>query len=247
MYRHATVFTDLTDQRRRELDMAIQRPGHPNRPDNFVAHDGDAAHQHPPQWQRSRASDGAWLQVASVPSLLAGADEWFDPDRIDPDARWEVTLPDVADADFVYPTSRFLRIGSTTFFAAYLANPNRHRLFYSEDNGRTWAIATDVATGQPLDVSGIASDSIDEGFHNARHGERRSGGHRVESVGAQLVRDGRLDGRPLDTCRSTGAALGRARAAGGESAARGSLEWIPFRKGMRRPEGGPQERARSSP
>ncbi len=84
-----------------------------------------------------------------------------------------VTLPDVADADFVYPTSRFLRIGSTTFFAAYLANPNRHRLFYSEDNGRTWAIATDVATGQPLDVSGIASDSIDEGFHNARHGERR--------------------------------------------------------------------------
>jgi len=46
-----------------------------------------------------------------------------------------VTLPEVADADFVYPTSRFLRIGSTTFFAAYLANPNRHRLFYSEDNG----------------------------------------------------------------------------------------------------------------
>ena len=40
MYWHATVFTDLTDQRRRELDMAIQRPDHPDRPDNFVAHDG---------------------------------------------------------------------------------------------------------------------------------------------------------------------------------------------------------------
>ncbi|QOT75438.1 SUMF1/EgtB/PvdO family nonheme iron enzyme [Cupriavidus basilensis] len=45
---------------------------------------------------RTLERDGAWLQVASVPSLLAGADEWFDPDRIDPDARWEVTLPDVA-------------------------------------------------------------------------------------------------------------------------------------------------------
>ena len=40
MYRHATVFTDLTDQRRRELYMAIQRPDHLDRSDNFVAHDG---------------------------------------------------------------------------------------------------------------------------------------------------------------------------------------------------------------
>ena len=41
MYRHATVFTDLADQRRRKLDMAIQRPDHLDRPDNFVAHDGE--------------------------------------------------------------------------------------------------------------------------------------------------------------------------------------------------------------
>lgn len=83
------------------------------------------------------------------------------------------SLPEVGEADFYYPTSRFLRIGGTTFFAAYLANPSRYRLFYSEDNGRTWAIATDAATGQPLDPSGIASDNVDEGDHNARHGERR--------------------------------------------------------------------------
>ncbi|MNT02005.1 Iron(II)-dependent oxidoreductase EgtB [compost metagenome] len=36
------------------------------------------------------------VPVATEPSLLDGADEWFDPDRIGPDERWEVTLPDVA-------------------------------------------------------------------------------------------------------------------------------------------------------
>lgn len=39
---------------------------------------------------------GVPVPVASVPSRLDGADEWFDPDRIGPDERWEVTLPDVA-------------------------------------------------------------------------------------------------------------------------------------------------------
>ncbi|BDB24995.1 SUMF1/EgtB/PvdO family nonheme iron enzyme [Cupriavidus sp. P-10] len=39
---------------------------------------------------------GVPVPVASDPSLLDGADEWFDPDRIGPDERWEVTLPDVA-------------------------------------------------------------------------------------------------------------------------------------------------------
>ncbi len=39
---------------------------------------------------------GVWLPVASEPSRLDGADEWFDPDRIGPDDRWEVALPDVA-------------------------------------------------------------------------------------------------------------------------------------------------------
>ena len=82
-----------------------------------------------------------------------------------------VSLPEIGEADYVYPRSRFLRVGSTTFFAAYLANPNRYRLFYTEDNGRSWALAIDKATGQPLDVSSIASDKMDEGYHNARHGE----------------------------------------------------------------------------
>lgn len=39
---------------------------------------------------------GVPVPVASEPSLLDGADEWFDPDRIGPDERWEITLPDVA-------------------------------------------------------------------------------------------------------------------------------------------------------
>ncbi|TDF67087.1 SUMF1/EgtB/PvdO family nonheme iron enzyme [Cupriavidus sp. L7L] len=39
---------------------------------------------------------GVPVPVASEPALLDGADEWFDPDRIGPDERWEVTLPDVA-------------------------------------------------------------------------------------------------------------------------------------------------------
>lgn len=39
---------------------------------------------------------GIRLPVASEPSLLDGADEWFDPDRIGPDERWEIALPDVA-------------------------------------------------------------------------------------------------------------------------------------------------------
>ena len=39
---------------------------------------------------------GVRLPVASEPSLLDGADEWFDPDRIGPDERWEIVLPDVA-------------------------------------------------------------------------------------------------------------------------------------------------------
>ncbi|NOV25382.1 ergothioneine biosynthesis protein EgtB [Cupriavidus necator] len=39
---------------------------------------------------------GVPVPVASEPSLLDGADEWFDPDRIGPDERWEIALPDVA-------------------------------------------------------------------------------------------------------------------------------------------------------
>jgi hypothetical protein len=39
---------------------------------------------------------GIRLPVASEPSLLDGADEWFDPERIGPDERWEIALPDVA-------------------------------------------------------------------------------------------------------------------------------------------------------
>ncbi|WP_042886710.1 SUMF1/EgtB/PvdO family nonheme iron enzyme [Cupriavidus necator] len=39
---------------------------------------------------------GVPVPVASEPALLDGADEWFDPDRIGPDERWDVTLPDVA-------------------------------------------------------------------------------------------------------------------------------------------------------
>ncbi|AGW91387.1 MULTISPECIES: SUMF1/EgtB/PvdO family nonheme iron enzyme [Cupriavidus] len=39
---------------------------------------------------------GVPVPVASEPALLDGADEWFDPDRIGPDERWEITLPDVA-------------------------------------------------------------------------------------------------------------------------------------------------------
>ncbi|MGT2489767.1 hypothetical protein ACU4GD_02480 [Cupriavidus basilensis] len=38
---------------------------------------------------RTLERDGLPLRAAGVPSLLAGADEWFDPERIDPDARWE--------------------------------------------------------------------------------------------------------------------------------------------------------------
>ncbi|AOY93279.1 glycosyl transferase [Cupriavidus sp. USMAA2-4] len=38
----------------------------------------------------------ARLLVAGRASLLDGADEWFDPERIGPDERWEVTLPDVS-------------------------------------------------------------------------------------------------------------------------------------------------------
>jgi hypothetical protein len=39
---------------------------------------------------------GIRLPVASEPSLLDGADEWFDPERIGPDERWEIALPDVS-------------------------------------------------------------------------------------------------------------------------------------------------------
>ncbi|QYY32490.1 SUMF1/EgtB/PvdO family nonheme iron enzyme [Cupriavidus pinatubonensis] len=39
---------------------------------------------------------GVPVPVASDPSRLDGADEWFDPDRIGPDERWEIVLPDVA-------------------------------------------------------------------------------------------------------------------------------------------------------
>ncbi|MEG3001740.1 MAG: esterase-like activity of phytase family protein [Comamonas sp.] len=34
--------------------------------------EGDATHQLPPQWQRSRASDGAWLQAYPLPAALSG-------------------------------------------------------------------------------------------------------------------------------------------------------------------------------
>jgi len=40
--------------------------------------------------------DGVRLAVAGAPTRLDGADDWFDPDRIDPDARWDAALPDVA-------------------------------------------------------------------------------------------------------------------------------------------------------
>jgi ergothioneine biosynthesis protein EgtB len=39
---------------------------------------------------------GVVLLAPAAPPLLQGADEWFDPDRIGPDERWEVTLPEVA-------------------------------------------------------------------------------------------------------------------------------------------------------
>jgi ergothioneine biosynthesis protein EgtB len=39
---------------------------------------------------------GVPVPVASEPSLLDGADEWFDAERIGPDERWEIALPDVA-------------------------------------------------------------------------------------------------------------------------------------------------------
>ena len=39
---------------------------------------------------------GVPVPVAVDPSRLDGADEWFDPDRIGPDERWEIVLPDVA-------------------------------------------------------------------------------------------------------------------------------------------------------
>jgi len=39
---------------------------------------------------------GLRLPVAREPSRLDGADEWFDPDRIGPDERWEIVLPDIA-------------------------------------------------------------------------------------------------------------------------------------------------------
>jgi len=39
---------------------------------------------------------GVPVPVAREPSRLGGADEWFDPDRIGPDERWEIVLPDVA-------------------------------------------------------------------------------------------------------------------------------------------------------
>ncbi|WP_454722135.1 MULTISPECIES: SUMF1/EgtB/PvdO family nonheme iron enzyme [Cupriavidus] len=45
---------------------------------------------------RVREHDGLPLQVAGVPSMLDGADAWFDPERIGPEARWEAALPDVA-------------------------------------------------------------------------------------------------------------------------------------------------------
>ncbi|MGY8523934.1 SUMF1/EgtB/PvdO family nonheme iron enzyme [Paracidovorax citrulli] len=39
--------------------------------------------------------DGVLLALPAEPSILDGADEWFDDARIDSDARWEATLPDV--------------------------------------------------------------------------------------------------------------------------------------------------------
>ena len=86
----------------------------------------------------------------------------------------EVSLPGVASTDFHYPRSRFLRVGSVSFFVAYLANPNRHRLFYSEDNGRSWVQATDAATGEPLDLAGMSADDFANGAHNTRDGEQPS-------------------------------------------------------------------------
>jgi ergothioneine biosynthesis protein EgtB len=44
---------------------------------------------------REVRDDGAFRRPA-LPSLLDGADAWFDADRIPPDARWEATLPAVS-------------------------------------------------------------------------------------------------------------------------------------------------------
>lgn len=41
-------------------------------------------------------SHGTQIWEPTEPSALNGADAWFDADRIPPDARWEVALPDVA-------------------------------------------------------------------------------------------------------------------------------------------------------
>lgn len=83
-------------------------------------------------------------------------------------------LPGVGEADYYYPRTRFLRLGTVSFFSAYLANPNRYRLFYSEDNGRTWLEAMDAATGEPLDLAGVHSDDFANGAHHTRDGEQPS-------------------------------------------------------------------------
>ena len=125
---------------------------------------------------RTLERDGAWLQVASVPSLLTGADEWFDPDRIDPDARWEVTLPDVAvvkryAADVLDAVLRRLAAqpddGDATLYAW------RRALFHEDRQGEAIAAllqALGVAPVEPAAV--LPSVSVPHGGTLQFPGER---------------------------------------------------------------------------
>ncbi|WP_454055803.1 SUMF1/EgtB/PvdO family nonheme iron enzyme [Cupriavidus sp. Marseille-Q8015] len=86
--------------------------------------------------------DGIRLPVTREPSRLDGADEWFDPERIGPDERWEIALPDVAQvkqyaADVLDGLLRRIALlpddGDETLY------PFRRALFHEDAQGETIA------------------------------------------------------------------------------------------------------------
>jgi hypothetical protein len=114
------------------------------------------------------APAGDQLLLNAINSIDSRSEIW----RVDTIAKTiqQVTLPIVEGAIYKYPRSRFLRIGNVTFFAAYLSDPTCYRVFCSNDDGISWALAQDAATGEPLDVSGLKGDNYSEGYRNSKHG-----------------------------------------------------------------------------
>ncbi|SOY45294.1 SUMF1/EgtB/PvdO family nonheme iron enzyme [Cupriavidus taiwanensis] len=105
---------------------------------------------------------GVPVPVASEPSLLDGADEWFDPDRIGPDERWEIALPDVAvvkryAADVLDGVLR--RIALLPDDADLTLYPYRRALLHEDAQGEGVAALLQALGMAPAESAGAAAAS----------------------------------------------------------------------------------------